>query len=72
MSIKDLLNETEEMEDMIIKRHGTSALNKKQAAKELNIGVTKLDELRNSGEIRYNIVGKSVRIPARVIAEMIA
>ena len=55
----------------IFDRHQTSSLNKKQAAQELNIGLTKLDELRKSGELRYTMIGGSVRIPASAIAEMI-
>ncbi len=58
--------------ESIIKRNGTSALNKKQASKELNIGVTKLDELRRNGEVRFTMIGGQVRINAYTIAEMIA
>ncbi len=58
--------------ESIINRNGTSALNKKQASKELNIGVTKLDELRRNGEVRFTMIGGQVRINAYTIAEMIA
>ncbi len=57
---------------MIVERNGTSALNKKQTAKELNISVSKIDELRKSGELKFKMVGGQVRISAFTIAEMIA
>ena len=58
--------------EMMTDRNGTSALNKKQAAIELNISVSKLDELRKSGELKFKMLGGQVRISAFTIAEMIA
>jgi len=58
--------------EMIVERNGTSALNKKQTAVELNIGLTKIDELLHNGELKFKKVGGQYRISANTIAEMIA
>ena len=55
----------------ITERNGGAALNKAQACKELNIGLTKLNELLSSGELKYRKVGKQYRINALTIAEML-
>jgi len=52
--------------------YGTMMLNKSQAAKELNISTTQIDRLRKSGELKFKTIGTQIRIPANVIAELIA
>ncbi len=61
-----------QLTQLIAQRNGATALNKTQASKELGIGITKLDELRKNGEVKFKMVGGSVRISAHTIAEMLA
>lgn len=61
-----------ESANLIAEKYSTTMLNKKQAAKELNISPTQIDRLRKTGELKYRVVGAQIRIPAFAIAEIIS
>lgn len=65
MNIKEITQD-------IAARYGSTLLTKKQAAKELQISPTQIDRLRKSGELISKMVGGQVRIPASVIADIVA
>ncbi len=47
--------------DTLVEKYGKATLNKVDTAYELQIGVTKLDQLRVAGDIKYKLVGQQIR-----------
>jgi len=56
----------------LTQKYTTSTLTKKQAATELQIGQSKLDQLRASGELKFVRVGRQIRFRLTDLAEFLA
>ena len=53
-------------------KYTTATLTKKEAASELQIGQSKLDQLRATGELKFVTVGRQIRFRLTDLAEFLA
>jgi len=56
----------------LTQKYPTATVTKKDAASELCIGTTKLDQLRKTGDIKFVMVGSQVRFRLTDLAEFLA
>ena len=67
------MNEIQNMTyNTLVAKYKTATVTKREAAAELQIGTTKLDQLRARGEIKFVKVGSQIRFRLTDLAEFLA
>lgn len=56
----------------LTQKYTTATLTKKQTANELQIGQSKLDQLRTTGELKFVKVGRQIRFRLTDLADFLA
>ena len=56
----------------LVKKYDVATLTKLQASQELQIGQSKIDQLRASGELKFIKVGRQIRFRLTDLAEFLS